>query len=294
MDDAADTSYHAPLGGYGSPKERFENIWKKNKGLIRSPRFWWLLCRLAGYRVRRAFSPSPALAKSDLMFVGTHHKVMTTYFSAVLKLLSGGLGIPYGQVNWEAPKPSSRLILAMHSKVDRTGRERVKGVHVMRDPRDMIISGYHYHKWTTEAWALEKDASGESYQEKLNRLPTEEGIFAEIEHFLGDYETILNDWDVSDPDVLELKFADLMGPEKRGLYEQAFRHLGFDGGELRLAVDLMVSFEAGNRSGKKKGAVSKRAHIRSASSGQWEKELSPAHLALIDERLGAAIAKFGY
>lgn len=284
----------APVGGYGSRKDRLENLWKKNKGLIRSPRFWWLMVRLAGYRVRRLVQPSPALAKSDVMFVGTHHKVMTTYFSAVLKLLCKGLGIRFDQVNWDAPDPKARMVLLMHSSVDLARLGRYRGVHVFRDPRDMIVSGYHYHKWTAEAWAHVKDESGESYQDKLNRLPRTEGLFAEIDHFLSDYEAQLNGWNVDDPDILEVKFADLMGPEKRQLYDAAFAHLGFEGGEKRLAVDLMTAFEAGNRSGKKKGQVSARAHIRSAASGQWEKELEPAHLAYIEEKLGPVLDKFGY
>ena len=294
MSDLTETPYQAPVGGYGSFGERLENVWKKNRGLFRSPRFWMLLARLAGYRILRSVVPSPALGKSDLMFVGTHHKVMTTYFSAVLKLLTQGLNIPYSQVNWDPPKKGARMVLAMHSHIDAKAHGRYRGVHILRDPRDMIVSGYHYHKWTNEAWALKPDATGESYQEKLNRLPTEEGLFAEIERFCDDYEAGLTAWDPRDPDILELKFEDLMGPEKTALYEQAFRHLGFEGGELKLAVDLMVAFEAANRSGKKKGDVAKRAHIRSAASGQWAKELSPAHLAEIDRRLGKIIEKFGY
>jgi hypothetical protein len=85
-----------------------------------------------------------------------------------------------------------------------------------------------------------------------------------------------------------------MGPERETRYAEIFRHLGLEGAEFRLAVDLMRLFEAKSRSGNTSGKIAEGAHLRSGRSRQWEGELEPAHLAYIDRELGHVLSKFGY
>ena len=169
-----------------------------------------------------------------------------------------------------------------------------RGVHVMRDPRDMIVSGYHYHKWAHEAWLHRLDDHGESYQDKLNRLDKPAGLFQEIDHFIFTYRDALAAWDLDDPAMLEVSYEALMGEERDGRYEAIYRHLGFEGEELALATDLMRLFEAKSRTGNKSGRIAEGSHLRSGRSRQWEAELEPAHLAYIEQELGPVLRKFGY
>jgi hypothetical protein len=85
-----------------------------------------------------------------------------------------------------------------------------------------------------------------------------------------------------------------MGPDRAARYAEIFTHLGFRGAELDFAVEVMTLFEAARRSGKKTGKVSERSHVRNGVARQWEAELEPAHLAYIEEHLGAVLRKFGY
>jgi hypothetical protein len=186
------------------------------------------------------------------------------------------------------------MFLSMQGKQDLALLRPYRGVHVMRDPRDMIVSGYHYHKWTHEPWVHRLDDHGESYQEKLRRLDKTAGLYLEIDHFIFFYRATLEAWDLSDPDMLEVSYEALMGPERRAKYAEIFRHLGFEGPELALAVDLMRLFEAESRSGRAGGEIAPNAHLRSGRSRQWEAELEPGHLAYIEAELGPVLAKFGY
>lgn len=266
------------------------NFIKKNKGLAVNPAFLKMLPRLAAHRVRH---PAPALGQTRL-FVATHHKVMTTYFSAVLKLLSLGTGLAYGKVHSEVPKKDTQLILSMHGKLDLDTLAPYRGIHIMRDPRDMIVSSYHYHKWTNELWVHRPDENGRTYQEKLNAADTADGLFMEINHFIFFYRATLEAWDMDNPDILEVAYEDLMGETRDALYDAMFAHLGLKGADLALATDLMRLFEAGSRTGRKAGEVEAKSHVRSGKSGQWKKELAQEHVDYIEQELGDVLRKFGY
>jgi hypothetical protein len=269
-------------------------FWKKNRGLVSKPDMWRLLPRMLALRAGRSFGPANILSRPGVSFVAIHHKAMTTYFHAVLRSLAFALNLPFEATHFQRRRPDARLLLFTQSKMDLDSLGPYRGVHVMRDPRDMIVSGYHYHKWAHEAWLHRLDDHGESYQEKLNRLDKTSGLFQEIDHFIFSYRQLLEDWDLDDPDMLEISYEDLMGPEREVRYREIFRHLGFEAAEFQLGVDLMRLFEASSRSGNKSGKIAEGSHLRSGRSRQWEAELEPAHLAYIDRELGHVLAKFGY
>jgi hypothetical protein len=273
-------------------QRRWQNFHAKNAGLLANPAFWRLLPRLIAGRVR----PSPLAAGGPILFVSTHHKVMTTYFHAVLRLFAFGLRIPFDKVHIESPARGTRLFLSMQSKMDLAALGSWRGVHVMRDPRDMIVSSYHYHKWTHEEWAHRPDKNGLSYQQKLNAADKRKGLYMEIDHFIFSYKNLLDNWDLTDPAMLEVAYEDLMGPDRAAVYTRIFTHLGFSGRALALGQDLMRLFEAESRTGVSKDAASSidGAHIRSGKSGQWQDELEPDHLAYIEQELGPILRKFGY
>ena len=285
--------------GFGPPvrvsrlarlRREVPNFVAKNRGLLAKPEFWHMLQRLAVTRMR---SSAPA-SDTPVCFVATHHKVMTTYFTAVLRPLAFALRLPYQKIHSELPDAQARLVLSMHGKLDLPTLGRYRGIHVMRDPRDMIVSGYHYHKWTHEDWVHRPDENGLSYQQKLNRADKRSGLFMEIDHFIFFYRRTLEAWDIEDPDIYEVAYEDLMGPDRDRIYSEIFAHLGLEGDALNLALDLMQLFEAKSRTGRSAGEVASKSHLRSGKSGQWQSELDADHLAYIDKELGPVLRKFGY
>lgn len=285
--------------GFGPPVRwsRFESFKreapgfiKKNFGLLKQPAFWGIMRRLMVSRVKA----TPVPPGSPVIFVATHHKVMTTYFNAVLRLLSFGLKRQFQRVHIEQPAAGSQVVLSMHSKLDLPKLGDYRGVHIMRDPRDMIISGYHYHKWTHEEWVHRPDDEGVSYQQKLNSANKYDGLFMEINHFIFFYRKTLLDWDIEDPNILEIPYRDLMEDGRTDLYTQMFRHLGLEGHTLDLATDLMRLFEAKSRTGRQTGEVAAKSHLRSGKSGQWQAELEQDHIDYIERELGPVLRKFGY
>ena len=285
--------------GFGPPinrsrfakfKQELPGFLKKNAGLLKQPAFWRIMCRLVASRVKAKPEPQG----SPMLIVATHHKVMTTYFSAVLRLLSFGLKRRFQRVHIEKPSPDAQMVLSMHGKLDLPNIGPYRAVHIMRDPRDMIVSGYHYHKWTHEEWVHRPDENGVSYQQKLNSSDKRTGLFMEIDHFIFFYRQTLLDWDMDDPDMLEVSYKDLMGDGRADLYTRIFQHLKLTGDALELATDLMRLFEAKSRTGRKSGKVAAKSHVRSGKSGQWQAELDQDHIDYIERELGPVLRKFGY
>lgn len=263
---------------------------RKNYGLLKNPEFW----RLLPFILRCRFGERDFANGQTKIFVGTHHKAMTTYFKAVLRLLAFGLGARFEDISKEAPRSETRVFLSTHSRTPWPEIGPYRGIHIMRDPRDMIVSSYHYHLWTNELWAHVPDENGRTYQEKLQAADKTEGLFMTIRHFIYFSRETLENWDLDDPDILEVSYDALMGDQRDDLYAQIFTFLGLTGWAHELGVRLMRLFEAGKRSKVSATKTNERAHIRSGRSGQWKDELEPEHLAYIEQELGHILDKFGY
>ncbi|WP_420587360.1 sulfotransferase domain-containing protein [Ruegeria sp.] len=263
---------------------------RKNYGLLKNPELWRMIPLFLACRR----SAKGAGKLRHRIFVGTHHKAMTTYFKAVLKLLAFGLGEKFEDISQQVPKPNTQVFLSIHSQTPLSEIGPYKGIHIMRDPRDMIVSSYHYHLWTNERWAHVPDENGQTYQEKLLAADKTEGLFMAIRHFIFFSRETLENWDLDDPDILEVSYDALMGDQRDALYAEMFAFLGLSGKAHELSVRLMRLFEAGKRSRISDTKTNERAHIRSGRSGQWKNELEPQHIAYIEQELGHILDKFGY
>jgi hypothetical protein len=264
---------------------------RKNKGLAVDPEFWRLLPRL---RAARRSAEAPAEG-APLLWVGTHHKAMTTYFNAVLRFFAYSARMKFEKISLEQPDPATQIFLSNHSRMDLTPLAPYRGVHLMRDPRDMIVSGYHYHRWTNETWVHRPDEAGRTYQQKLLEADKHTGLFIEIDHFIFFYREQLEAWDMDDPDILEVPYEELMGDGRDQLYHDIFAHLNVADNIAAIGVDLMRLFEAKRRTGRAKDAdKAKHQHIRSGRKEQWREELTQEHLDYIEVQLGPVLRKFGY
>ncbi|GIH10188.1 hypothetical protein Rhe02_82550 [Rhizocola hellebori] len=98
-------------------------------------------------------------------------------------------------------------------------------VNVIRDPRDIVVSGYFSHRNSHVTQAL-----GITWEEliphrqRLQELDLDEGMLEEIE-FSGFFLDHMVTWNYSQPEVLELKMEDLVGDKVR-LWTQIFDHYG--------------------------------------------------------------------
>ncbi|HXX49509.1 MAG TPA: hypothetical protein VEN47_14865, partial [Myxococcota bacterium] len=118
-----------------------------------------------------------------------YHKVGTTWFSRVLRDVAAthgmrfAIGLEYGAIHRLETARDIDVFVdpGCHVAFDAIGP--FVGSHMLRDPRDVVISGYFYHRWTRETWANIPMAQyrNMTYREYLNYVDQEEGIATEIE-----------------------------------------------------------------------------------------------------------------
>ncbi len=96
-------------------------------------------------------------------------------------------------------------------------------VNVIRDPRDMVVSGYFSHRNShiTKALGITWHELIE-HRERLHELDVDDGLMEEIE-FSGYFLDPMAQWNYAQPEVLELRMEDLIA-DKVGLWTQIFDH----------------------------------------------------------------------
>jgi len=94
-----------------------------------------------------------------------------------------------------------------------------KGFHIVRDPRDIVVSAYfsHLYSHSTTHW---KEL--ETHRENLRELSLDDGISLEIAFRARSFRH-METWDYDQPDILEIRFEDYT----RSNYETLIRIFSF-------------------------------------------------------------------
>ena len=108
----------------------------------------------------------------------------------------------------DLPKHSTRnrMLVCWNSDVLYVRELELRAFHVIRDPRDVIVSGYfaHLHSHPDETWPRLR-----AYRRYLATLDESEGLMAEME-FSSIYLHQMLAWDYDNPLILEMRFEDLI------------------------------------------------------------------------------------
>lgn len=166
------------------------------------------------------------MSKSILGFFG-HHKAGTTWIMSILNSLCMDMGIKH--VHCHSPKIFNFKLQEFISKnnirfISYTNANIkfiepllpfIKGFHVVRDPRDVIVSAYfsHLYSHSDRFWPELKD-----YRQQLKNVTKEEGLIITIKNlellktdgvelqFFNSLET----WNYTLPNILEIKFEEFI------------------------------------------------------------------------------------
>lgn len=197
-------------------------------------------------------------------------------------------GLSVASVNNHAPE------------LDRLGDFRL--TRFVRDPRDLVVSGYFYHRRGAEPWCRISDprdedwrvvngcvpdglASGQSYADFLQERSREEGLLAEIEFRRYHFQS-MRAWPASHPDIRLFRYEDIMGDERR-VFEQAYRFYGASWITVKAAGRLALRYSADRRAGE-------TDHIRNPRPEQWREVFTPRVLERFNDRYGDLVERLGY
>lgn len=166
---------------------------------------------------------------------------------------------------------------------------------MVRDPRDIAVSAYHYHLWTTEKWVHVpgKGFGGKTYQELLRSLDAHEGLSAEIRRLAGSVFTRMAEWNYDQPGFIELRYEDVIADED-GWFTRTFRHYGFNDKAISDALSIVRSHSFTKVAGRAVGETENEKHLRSGRAGQWRDEFTSDHIALFKKCTGDLVVRLGY
>jgi len=166
-----------------------------------------------------------------------------------------------------------------------------RGLHVIRDPRDVIISGAFYHMRSSEHWLHlpRDDCNGSTYQELIKELDPESALFFEMERYGAHTIRQMANWDYSDSRFLNVKYEDLMRDEKQVLFESIFQFLGLNNNIIQeaLAHTKSNTISPGDER-------PKDPHVRSGAPEQWRQTFKRAHGRRFLELFGNVLIDLGY
>jgi len=248
--------------------------------------------RVARQRVRRATTNpfEPGTERILLIHCG-HHKAATVWVRQVLLEVIRHYGLRQQEGTGDPIRTVTDMAFYGHAerfRRDQIGPRPFRGSHLIRDPRDLIVSGYEYHLVTAEPWVRRPSPryGGVSYQALLESLDEHGGLLAEIEWFARETGAALGQWNYGQPEFLELRYEDAMADDL-ATFDTLFRWYGFDASarELGLGAVERLSLRRG-------GAIPH--HARSGRPGEWRERLEPAHLDLLAELTGDLVDRLGY
>jgi len=243
---------------------------------------------LFGTRTRKGSPFHPAPDRPPLIVHCCHHKVGTLWLTRVLRAVAAEYGLRFFAGEQHQLTADVDVFLQDHSRVDASALRPHRGSHMIRDPRDVVVSAYFYHLRTDEAWCHRPRAEydGRSYQAWLRALDREAGIMAEIERSAG---TVIRDmlaWRESVEGFHEMRYEDLLRDEATG-FLRLFDHYGFSADAARRGTEIARRFSIARSSGA-------TAHIRSGRPGEWREHFSEAHKRAFKRLTDDAALALGY
>lgn len=172
--------------------------------------------------------------------------------------------------------------------------ENCVGTHMIRDPRDLVISGYFYHQWTKETgYLFHNDKWGMSYQEMVKTLPKEEGIKFEMDNKAAQTIAEMRRWNYNDPRFMEMKYVDLI-TDPTAEFTRMFNHWGVNPDNLQECLDIAWKNHMTIMTGRQVGQEEQGSHMRNGLPGQWKQHFTEAHKAYFKEKFGDILILLGY
>lgn len=209
----------------------------------------------------------------------------------------------------------------LHNHVAQNGPYR--GFHVIRDPRDILVSGYFSHLYSHPEYKIVPWWS-EQRQRLLQTESIEAGLLCEME-FSSTYIDHIANWNYDDPNVFETRYetltvhpfatfrqilnfwgipTPLMGVWEGGAFITA-RLLQRYGKQVPVhhftTLPLPVLWYvlrhhrfAKKANGRKRGEENQQHHYRKGVAGDWRNYFTPLVTDLFKERYGALLIQLGY
>ncbi|MGD0102887.1 MAG: hypothetical protein ABSC06_02480 [Rhodopila sp.] len=214
----------------------------------------------------------------------------------------------------------SDIILLPHSILRSPLDQPYRAIRLIRDPRDIWVSGYLYHLRCDEEWCRNTDLDprppiqwpqvdysvthwpedwkrrylerlrGKSYQQNLLDRSLADGLDFELEGYTSSTFTAMREWALNQADALDVKLEDVMS-DFDGAMRCIFDHFGFTTAQSQAALEV-ARFEDVRRMDDV--AMAERPQIYSRTISKWRDVLSATQIARFEELHGDLVCALGY
>ena len=243
----------------------------------------------------------------------SYHKCLTVYFEKVLKrMVRTPIGLRGGYRHFNSHLDAfyrdceEYAVASVNNHVlDLDRFEDVRVTRFVRDPRDLIVSGYFFHKRSRESWcevvgprdadwevvrgavpdSLTRRGKRESYRAYLHEVSLEEGLLAELAFRRHHFES-MRAWPKADPRVELFRYEDVLGREVE-VFDRIFQFYGLPYVTRRIGLHYAHRFRAESFS-------DRSDHIRDPKMGQWREVFTPEVTRRFDAEYGDLIEFLGY
>lgn len=257
------------------------------------------------------------------LVVFTYHKTGTAFFENVLRRVGERFGLRmakfYGMVPALPGGPD--IVIVAHSLLTALPPRSFRAVRSLRDPRDIWVSGYLYHRHCEEPWSISTDfddrgpivfprvpivfqhrrerwkrdylcgLGGRSYQANLLERDRAAGLRFELDHYTGETLEAMRGWaHAADPRIRDVRMEEIAA-DFEGTMAGVFRHLGFPETVLSELLALAAREDVGRMDA---ATLEANRHIHGRELSKWRGFLSTAEVRLIESRFGDVIERHGY
>lgn len=162
--------------------------------------------------------PTSRSGEAQLRAFFGHHKCATGWIDQILREVCFHIGLHFDIVALpvDYQRYGSLEAYVRHEQVDflsyinadekqAAGLPLYRGIHVVRDPRDVLVSAYFSHRNShpTDHWP-----ELEPHRDRLRSLSKEEGLFAEMEFSRPEFDE-MHRWNYDQAHILELQMETL-------------------------------------------------------------------------------------
>ncbi|WP_159322001.1 sulfotransferase domain-containing protein [Spiribacter roseus] len=232
--------------------------------------------------------------------IGTHQKTGTVWMSNIFQDLAKRLSCNYKNIRKysDAAKlarvksKNFGIVFDSHSRFpDGFFEFNVMALHLVRDPRDVLISATKYHEATLDSFAVRsrEKFGGKSLQKSLKELSSfEDKLLFEIDYWI---ESTIKD--IASPikksNCLTLKYEDLIRDSEMFYVPRILTCLGFSVPEILVGLN---SFWRNSIFGSLDS--SEVSHIKDGSVSQYKKVFSPTVFKKFEDKFSEELEMLGY
>jgi hypothetical protein len=241
---------------------------------------------------------------NDIGFQTIYKK--TAFHPEVFKLMNAG---------------KHNFLISLNSKYEGVDQMNcLRGFHVIRDPRDICVSGYFSHRYSHSEDGFDRL---KPHRKALKKLSLEEGLLKEFE-FSKFWIDHIESWNYHDERILELKIEEIMlNPYDswlkifswlsvteaddsflfpvKAFANRALNRMGLSEHKLQQSIPkkraeaLIEKYSFKNLAkGRKQGNEDQKSHYRKGTPGDWKNYFNDEHKSRFKELYGSLIVELGY